>query len=283
MITVTGATGHLGRLVVEQLLDRGVPAAGIVAAVRAPEKAADLAARGVQVREADYDRPETLAAALAGTDRLLLVSGNELGQRLRQHGNVVEAARSAGVSLLAYTSILAADTTSVPLGPEHKATEDLVRASGLPYVLLRNGWYLENYDLAGAVAQGVILGAAGEGRVSAATRADFAAAAVAVLTGDGHAGKVYELGGDEAFTLAELAAEVTRQSGTEVAYRDLPVDEYARTLAGFGLPEPVARMLADSDAGLARGDLHTGTGDLSRLIARPTTPLPDAVAQHLKP
>ncbi|MEV0734260.1 SDR family oxidoreductase [Polymorphospora sp. NPDC050346] len=283
MITVTGATGHLGRLVVEQLLDRGVPAAGIVAAVRAPEKAADLAARGVQVREADYDRPETLAAALAGTDRLLLVSGNELGQRLRQHGNVVEAARSAGVSLLAYTSILAADTTSVPLGPEHKATEDLVRASGLPYVLLRNGWYLENYDLAGAVAQGVILGAAGEGRVSAATRADFAAAAVAVLTGDGHAGKVYELGGDEAFTLAELAAEVTRQSGTEVAYRDLPVDEYARTLAGFGLPEPVARMLADSDAGLARGDLHTDSGDLSRLVGRPTTPLPDAVAQHLKP
>jgi NAD(P)H dehydrogenase (quinone) len=284
VITVTGATGHLGRLVIDALLARGVAAGEIIAAVRSPEKAADIAGLGVQVREADYDRPETLAAAFAGTDRLLLISGSEVGKRVPQHGAAVEAAKAAGVSLIAYTSILRADTSGLALAAEHKATEDLVRESGLPFVLLRNGWYFENYteNLAPAFQFGAIAGAAGDGRISAATRADFAAAAAAVVAQDGHAGKVYELGGDEAFTMAELAAEVSRQSGREIAYADLPAEEYVKVLVGAGLPEAFAGILADSDVGVSRGELYTDSKDLSTLIGRPTTPLADALAPAVK-
>jgi NAD(P)H dehydrogenase (quinone) len=283
-ITVTAATGHLGRLVVEDLLSRGVPAGEIVAAVRSPEKAADLAALGVQVREADYTRPETLATAFAGTDKLLLISGSEAGQRLPQHKNAVDAAVAAGVSLIAYTSILFADTTAVPLAPEHKATEEYIRASGLPFVFLRNGWYIENYtaNLAPAFEHGAIIGASGEGRVGAATRADYAAAAAAVLVGDGHTNTVYELGGDQPFSIAELAAEVSRQSGKEVVYRDLPASEYIQALVGFGLPEGFAAALAGADLGIVAGELTTDSGDLTRLIGRPTTPLSEAVTAALK-
>lgn len=284
MITVTGATGHLGRLVVETLLDRGVPADQIVAAVRTPAKAADLAARGVQVRAADYTEPETLAAAFAGTDKLLLVSSSEVGRRLPQHENVVRAAVAAGVSLIAYTSILHADTTGLALAGEHKATEAVIRDSGLPYVFLRNGWYVENYteNLGPALQFGAIPGSAGDGRISAATRADFAAAAAAVLTGEGHAGKAYELGGDTPFTMAELAAEVSARSGKPVGYQDLPAEEYVKVLVGAGVPETFARLLADSDLGIARGELFTDSGHLSQLIGRPATPLVDAVAAALK-
>ncbi|HEY8532981.1 MAG TPA: SDR family oxidoreductase [Micromonospora sp.] len=283
MITVTAATGQLGRRVVTALLDRGVPASGIVAAVRDPAKAADLAARGVTVRHADYDRPETLPAAFAGTHRLLLISSNQIGRRVLQHRAVVEAARQIGVELLAYTSLLHADTSGMVLAEEHRATEELIRASGLPYVFLRNSWYLENYTatLAPVLRHGVILGAAGEGRVSAASRADFAAAAAAVLTGDGHAHTTYELGGDSAFTMAELAAEVSRQSGTTVVYRDLSVDEYRAALVAGGLSEAEATLLADSDAGVARGELATDSGHLRALIGRPTTTLAQAVASGL--
>lgn len=283
-ITVTGATGKLGRLAIQELLDRGVPAGEIVAAVRSPEKAADLAARGVQVREADYTRPETLATAFAGTDKLLLISGSEVGQRVPQHQNAVDAAVAAGVSLIAYTGVLNADTTGIALAAEHKATEEIIRGSGLPYVFLRHGWYVENYteNLAPALQHGAILGAAGEGRVAAATRADFAAAAAAVLTGEGPTNIAYELGGDEPFTLAELAAEVSRQSGTEVVYRDLPADEYAKALVAVGLPEGYAGILADSDLGIARGELTTGSGHLRSLIGRPSTGLADAVAVALE-
>ncbi|MEH1013262.1 SDR family oxidoreductase [Micromonospora sp. CPCC 206060] len=284
MIVVTGATGQLGRLVVSELLSRGVPASDVVAAVRTPEKAADLAALGVVVREADYDRPETLDSAFAGADRLLLVSANEVGRRLDQHRNVIDAAVRAGVRLLAYTSLLRADTSTLPLAPEHKATEELIRASGLPFSLLRNGWYTENYtgNLAGTLAHGAVLGSAGTGRISAATRADYAAAAVTVLTGEGHENTVYELGGDQAFTLADLADEIARQTGTDVVYRDLPVEEFTAALVAAGLPEPYAAMLAACDLGIAEGELATDRDDLRRLAGRPTTSLADAVAVALK-
>ncbi|HKT00092.1 MAG TPA: SDR family oxidoreductase [Rugosimonospora sp.] len=284
MITVTGATGHLGRLVIAELLERGVPAGEIVAAVRSPEKAADLAAKGVVVRRADYTDPDSLAAAFAGTGKLLLISGSEVGQRVAQHRNAIAAAVAAGVSQIVYTSILYADTTSNPLGPEHLATEGLLRESGLPFVVLRNGWYLENYteNLAPALQSGVILGSAGEGRISAAARADYAAAAAAVLTGDVPGGTVYELGGDAAFSMAELAAEVSRQSSKEIAYRDLPEQEYAAALTGFGLPEAYAGMLAGSDVSIASGVLYVDSRQLSALAGRPTTTLADAVALALK-
>jgi len=284
MIAVTGATGHLGRLAIENLLDRGVPAGEIVAIARNPEKAQDLAARGVQVRQADYTRPETLVAALQGVEKLLLVSGSELGQRLAQHTNIVRAAREAGVRFLAYTSILNAGTSKMQLAAEHLASEELIRASGIPFVLLRNSWYLENYteNLGPALEYGALLGSADDGRVSAATRADYAAAAAAVVTGEGHENRTYELGGDESFTLSELAEIISRESGRPVAYRDLPEEEYAQALMSFGLPEPVARMLADSDRGIARGELFTESGDLRRLIGRPTTPPREAVAAALR-
>lgn len=284
LIAVTGATGHLGRLVVEALLGRGVPAGRVVAAVRDPEKAAGLASRGVQVRRADYMQPETLDAAFEGVGRLLLVSGNEVGRRVAQHGNVVLAAKRVGVELLAYTSILRADTSGMILAGEHRETEVLIRDSGLSHALLRNGWYFENYDGAvkQALAHGVILGSAGEGRVSAASRADYAEAAAAVLTGEGHANKIYELAGDGGFTYGELAAEVARQAGREVVYKDIPADAYAETLVGYGLPEPLARALADSDLGIERGELFDNGGELRTLLGRPTTTLADAVAEALK-
>ncbi|MFL5382861.1 MAG: SDR family oxidoreductase [Longimicrobiaceae bacterium] len=284
MIAVTGATGHLGRLAIENLLERGVPAGRIVALVRSPEKAKELAERGVQVRQADYTRPETLGPALQGVETLLLVSANEVGQRLAQHRNVVEAARQAGVKLIAYTSILKADTSRMQLAGEHLATEELIRASGIPFVFLRNGWYLENYtgNLGPALEHGALLGSADDGRVSAAARADYAAAAAAVVTEPGHENRVYELGGDEAFTLAELTEVISRESGKPVEYRNLPEEEYAGVLASFGVPDPFPRVLADSDRGLARGELFTDSGDLRRLIGRPTTTAREAVAAALR-
>lgn len=283
MITVTGATGHLGRLAVEDLLARGVPASEIIAPVRTPAKAADLAERGVNVREADYSRPETLPAALTGTDRLLLVSSSEVGQREQQHRNAIEAAKAAGVGLIAYTSILRADTSNLMLAAEHLATERILREAGIPFTLLRNGWYIENYTgtLATALEHGAILGSAGEGRVAAATRADYAGAAAAVVTGEGHEGEVYELAGDTAFTMAELAETITQVSGTKVVYQDLPAEEYAKALAGFGVPEAMAGVLADSDQGVKRGELANGSGDLARLLGRPTTALANAVRAAL--
>jgi NAD(P)H dehydrogenase (quinone) len=278
MIVVTGATGHLGQLVIEQLLQR-VPASGIAVAVRNVEKAADFAARGIDVRHADYDRPETLDAAFRGAEKVLLISANEIGKRAAQHRNVVEAVKSSGARLLVYTSILNAGGSGIGLAKEHLATEELIRASGVPYVILRNGWYIENYteNLAPALQYGAIAGSAGTGRVAAATRADYAAAAVAVLTEDGHEGKTYELAGDTPFTLAELAAEVSRHAGKPVTYSDLPPAGYRDLLLGAGLPAPVAEMLVDADLGLGRGELDSDSGDLRRLIQRPTTPLGDAV------
>ncbi|HVP67172.1 MAG TPA: NAD(P)H-binding protein [Anaeromyxobacteraceae bacterium] len=283
MIAATGATGHLGRHVMNQLLEGGA-AEEVVAAVRSPDRAGDLAARGVHVRRADYDAPETLAGAFQGVDKLLLISANELGKRVQQHRAAVAAAKKASVKLLVYTSLLHADTSGISLAGEHLATEKAIREAGIPFVILRNGWYLENYteNLGPALRHGVMLGAAKAGRIAAASRADYAAAAVTVLTARGHAGKVYELAGDTSFTRADLAAEVARQSGKPVAYSDMPAATYAETLRGLGVPGPVADMLASADEGIARGELDDRSGDLRRLIGRPTATLAEAVAEGLK-
>ncbi|WP_342118200.1 SDR family oxidoreductase [Pseudoduganella sp. OTU4001] len=277
MIVVTGASGALGQMVVQGLLDK-VPAQQIVAAVRDPAKAAHLAARGVQVRQADYDDPASLDAALAGAEKVLLVSSNAVGQRLPQHLNVIAAARRAGVRLLAYTSILHADRSPLALADEHVATEAAIRDSGLPYSLLRNGWYFENFNtrIAGAAQRGEVAGCAGEGRISAAARADYAAAAVAVLTSDAPL-PVYELAGSTSFTLAELAAETARQSGRPAIYRDIPQAEYANVLGSVGVPAPWPQLLADADAGTARGGLFDDGKALEKLIGRPTRNLSQAV------
>lgn len=284
MIAVTGASGHLGRLAIEALLARGVPAGEIVAVVRTPEKVADLAGRGVQVRRAAYEAPDALRAAFRGVDKVYFISGSEVGQRIPQHRNVIEAAKASGVGLVVYTSAPHADTAEYRLAEEHRETERMIRESGVPYVILRNGWYMENYtrQIAEALEHGGIFGCAGEGRVSAATRADLAEAAAVVLTTPGHEGKTYELGGDEAFTMAEFAAELSRQADDEVVYKDFPFDNYVKVLVSYGVPEPFARLLADSDLGVGRGELYIDTGDLSRLLGRPATTMKEAIAAALR-
>jgi NAD(P)H dehydrogenase (quinone) len=278
-IVVTGATGHLGRLVVEDLLDRGVVPDTIVATGRNVAKLGDLADRGVRVTAVDHGDPDSLRRAFDGAEKVLLVSGSDPGARVQQHRNVIEAAREAGVDLLAYTSIAHADRTQMQLAADHQATEAALRESGVPHVLLRNSWYLENYtaQLPVYVQTGAVVGSADDGRISAATRADYAAAAAAVLVADDQAGAVYELGGDDAFTLSDLAQAVSEATGKPIVYRDLPVEALIETLVGAGIPEPYAAVLADSDLGVARGDLYVDTGDLSRLIGRPTTSMPEAV------
>jgi NAD(P)H dehydrogenase (quinone) len=278
MIIVTAASGQLGRLVIAELLKR-VPAENIVAAVRDPAKAVDLADQGVLVRHADYNDPASLDAAFEGATKVLLISSNDLGNRVSQHRNVIDAAARAKVGLLAYTSVLHADRSTLGLAGEHRATEDAVRASGLPYSLLRNGWYVENYtvSLGGAIAHGALAGGAGEGRISAAARADYAEAAAVVLASGGAVEQVYELAGDTAFTLAELAAEVSRQSGKDIPFHNLPQKDYAELLVNVGLPAPLASLIADSDAQAAQGALFDDSRTLGKLIGRPTISLADAV------
>ena len=279
---VTGATGKLGRLVLDELLQH-TDAANIVALAREPGALADYAEKGVHVRPADYDDPDSLKAAFAGVDRVLLISGNAVGQRERQHGNVIEAAKQAGASYLAYTSILKGDRSRLALAPEHVATEKLLKNSGLNYDVLRNGWYSENYTggLAQSLESGKIFGAVGAGKLSTATRADLAAgAAAALLRGKG--GDTYELAGDQAWTMPEFAAEVSRQSGKPVAYIDQSEAEYARVLEGAGLPPPIAAMLASTSALSAEGELYDEGKDLSRLSGRPTTPISETIAAALK-
>ncbi len=282
MIGITGATGHLGQLTVQALLDRGVPTTEIVALVRNPEKASGLTAKGVQVRHADYTQPETLRVALQGIDKLLLISSNDIANRVIPQQNVVEAAKQAGVKLIAYTSILRADTSTMRLAEDHKHTEAAIRESDIPFVFLRNGWYLENYNPTQAAEHGVIAGSAGGGRVSAAARADYAEAAAVVLSQDGHETAIYELGGDEGFTLEELAAEVQAQSGQPVRYQNMPEADYAAMLKGFGLPDVMAEKLADADTKLEQGELYIDNRDLSRLIGRPTTTLSAGVKVALQ-
>jgi NAD(P)H dehydrogenase (quinone) len=282
MIVVTGATGQLGRLVIKALL-KTQPASDIVAAVRSPEKAADLAALGVQVRRADYNEPATLDTAFKGADKVLLISSSELGRRAVQHRAAINAAKRNGVQLIGYTSVLRADTSPLGLADEHRETEGALRASGVPFVLLRNGWYTENYlrSLAAALEHGAILGSADDGKIASAARADYAEAAALVMTRDAQAGRVYELAGDSAYTLTELAAEVTRQSGKKVEYQNLSEADYKAALVGVGLPEVVAALLSDSDAAASKGALFDDAHQLSQLLGRPTTPLATVVGEAL--
>ncbi|MFJ6214947.1 SDR family oxidoreductase [Streptomyces sp. NPDC092296] len=280
---VTGATGHLGRLVVEALLRRGVEPSEIVATGRDIGKIKDLADRGVTVRRADFTDSDSLTAAFAGAEKLLLVSTDALGSRTDGHRRAIDVARAAGVTTLAYTSITKADSARMTLATEHRETEQYLQAGGAPFVILRNSWYLENYtgQLATYLEHGSVLGSAGQGLVSAATRADYAEAAAVVLTTEGHQGTVYELGGDQPFTLSDLAAALSAATGREISYTDLPAPAYAEVLTGAGVPQGFAEVLADADLGLARGELRTDSGDLRRLLGRPTTTLAAAISAAL--
>jgi NAD(P)H dehydrogenase (quinone) len=282
MIVVTGATGKLGHHVIEGLL-KTVPAQEIVAAVRNPGKAEAFTAQGIQARAADYGKPETLAAAFAGAEKVLLISSSDLNDRVGQHKAAIDAARAAGVKLLVYTSLLRAADATTLLAADHKATEAYLQASGVPFVVLRNGWYLENHTeaIAPALQHGAVIGASGEGRFAAASRADFAAAAVAVLTTNGHEGKRYELAGDNSYSLTEYAAEVSKQAGKPVVFANLPEEKYAEALAGFGLPAPLPQILANADSGASRGELDETSHTLRKLIGRATTPLAEAVKAAL--
>lgn len=278
MIAITGATGQLGQHVIESLL-KTVPASQIVAIVRNPAKATALSQQGITVRQADYSDEAAFTTALQGIDKLLLISSSEVGQRAPQHRNVINAAKAAHVKFIAYTSLLHADTSPLGLADEHVATEQMLAESGIAYALLRNGWYTENYlaSAPAALEHGVFIGAAGEGKIASATRADYAAAAARVISEDGHAGKTYELAGDDGWTLSQLAAELAKQSGKKVVYQNLSEADFAAALKGVGLPAGLADMLADSDTGASKGGLFDDSHTLSKLIGRPTTSLADSV------
>ncbi|MEB2757734.1 SDR family oxidoreductase [Citrobacter freundii] len=278
MIAITGATGQLGQHVIESLL-KTVPASQIVAIVRNPAKATALSQQGITVRQADYSDEAAFTTALQGIDKLLLISSSEVGQRAPQHRNVINAAKAAHVKFIAYTSLLHADTSPLGLADEHVATEQMLAESGIAYALLRNGWYTENYlaSAPAALEHGVFIGAAGEGKIASATRADYAAAAARVISEDGHAGKTYELAGDAGWTLSQLAAELAKQSGKKVVYQNLSEADFAAALKGVGLPAGLADMLADSDSGASKGGLFDDSHTLSKLIGRPTTSLADSV------
>ncbi|HGW1000038.1 SDR family oxidoreductase [Raoultella ornithinolytica] len=278
MIAITGATGQLGHLVLQNLL-KTTAASQIVAIVRNPAKAEALSQQGIVVRQADYTDEAAFTAALQGVDKLLLISSSEVGQRTPQHRNVIHAAKAAGVKFIAYTSLLHADKSPLGLHVEHVETEKMLADSGIPYALLRNGWYTENYLASAppALEHGVFIGAAGDGKIASATRADYAEAAAHVIAEEGHAGKVYELAGDEAWTLSELAAALSKQSGKNVVYQNLSEADFAAALKSVGLPAGLADMLADSDVGAAKGGLFDDSRTLSALIGRPTTPLAESI------
>lgn len=278
-IGITGATGQLGRLVVEKLKQRA-NAEDLVALVRSPKKAADL---GIEAREFDYSKSGALVDALQGIDHLLLISGSEVGQRKAQHENIIKAAGEAGVKWIVYTSLLHTDTSSLSLAGEHLATEELLKASGIPHTILRNGWYTENYTVSvpGAVEAGAFIGSAGDGKISSAAREDYAEAAAVVLTGKGHEGKMYELAGDVAYTLRDLAAEISRQTDKDIPYNNLSEEEYAGVLKSVGVPEGFAQAIAGWDIGVSKDDLFEDNKVLSGLIGRPTTTLAASVKKAL--
>jgi len=279
-IAVTGATGQLGRLVVEQLKSR-TSADNIVALVRTPEKALDL---GVNARDFDYNQTEGLEEALNGVDTLLLISGSEVGQRATQHSNVIEAAKKGGIKWIVYTSLLHADTSTLSLAGEHLATEKMLKESGVEHTILRNGWYTENYtgSIDGALAGGAFIGSAGNGKISSAARADFAEAAAVVLSDESHKGKVYELAGDDSYTLSDLAEEISKQTGKDVPYKNLAEADYASALKSFGIPEAFAEAIASWDVSASKGDLFDDSKQLSKLIGRATTPMAETVKVTLK-
>ena len=275
MIAITGATGQLGHYVIESLM-KTVPASQIVAIVRNPAKAQALTAQGITVRQADYGDEAALTSALQGVEKLLLISSSEVGQRAPQHRNVINAAKAADVKFIAYTSLLHADSSPLGLADEHIETEKMLADSGIVYTLLRNGWY----SAPAALEHGVFIGAAGDGKIASATRADYAVAAARVISEAGHEGKVYELAGDSAWTLTQLAAELTKQSGKPITYQNLSEADFAAALKSVGLPDGLADMLADSDVGASKGGLFDDSKTLSKLIGRPTTTLAESVS-HL--
>ena len=272
-IGITGATGQLGSLVLEELIKKQ-GTSNLVALVRSPEKVQEVEARAF-----DYEKPEDLAASLEGIDKLLLISGNEIGKRASQHKNVIDAAKKAGVQWIVYTSILKADTSTISLAGEHLITEKLLHESGITFTLLRNGWYTENYmgSVGGAIASGAFIGSAENGNISSASRQDFAEAAAIVLTDEKHKGKVYELAGDDSFTLEDLAKEISKQTGKEIPYKNLPEAEYSQALKSFGLPEAYADGIASWDVSASKGDLYDDSKTLSSLLGHPTTPLSESV------
>lgn len=283
MIAVTGATGQLGQLVIKHLLNKVEPQQ-IVALVRNIEKAASLTSLGVQVRQADYSKPETLESALDGVAKLLLISSSEVGQRATQHKNVIDAAKKAGVELLAYTSLLHADTSPLALAEEHVVTEAYLKQAEAPHVLLRNGWYTENYlaSVAPALANGGFIGCAQDGKISSAAREDYAEAAAAVLTSEAEQnGKVYELSGDEAYTLSELSALISKKSGKAIPYINMEEADFAKALEGAGLPAPFAAVLANSDTGASQGALYDDSKTLSALIGHPTKSLEQLISDYI--
>ncbi|HEA0368931.1 TPA: SDR family oxidoreductase [Salmonella enterica] len=281
MIAITGATGQLGQHVIENLL-KTTPASHLVAIVRNPKKAAPLSQRGIAVRLADYANEAALTTALQGVDKLLLISSSEVGQRTAQHRNVIQAAITAKVKFIAYTSLLHADKSPLALADEHIETEKMLAESGIPHTLLRNGWYTENYlaSVPAALKHGVFIGAAGEGKIASAMRADYAAAA-RVISEEGHAGNVYELAGDDAWTLSQLVDELTHQSGKKIVYQNLSEVDFAAALKGAGLPDGLADMLANSDVGAAKGGLFDDSHTLRKLIGRPTTMLTESLRSVL--
>ncbi|MCW8143052.1 SDR family oxidoreductase [Agrobacterium tumefaciens] len=278
---VTGSTGQLGRLVIEELLKR-VPANCIVAGVRSPdhEVARQFSARGVEIRVADYARPDTLSSAFEGIGRLLMISSTAGANRVAQHHNVINAAKAANVGLVAYTSLLHANSATSGLGEDHNLTEAALRTSGLPFVLLRHGWYTENHtpSVPPALQYGAVIGCAGQGRFSSATRADYAAADAVVLTMDGQEGRVYELAGDESYDLTDLANTIASAAGRPVTYQDMPKAKFKQALIGMGLPDVLAELISDADIGASKGELEDHGRQLSALIGRPTTPLRQIVA-----
>lgn len=278
-IGITGATGQLGQLVVQKLKDKN-PDAKLVALVRNPDKAKPL---GIEAKAFDYEQPEALPKALEDIDRLVFISGSEIGKRETQHKNVINAAKQAQVKQIAYTSLLHADTSSMILAPEHLATEKMLQDSGIPHTILRNGWYTENYTagLKQAVEQGAIIGSAGDGKISSATREDYAEAIAETIINDDHTGKTYELAGDQTFTMQDLAAEVSKQTGKNIEFVNLPEAEYAQKLQEIGLPEGMAKAFGSLDYSASKNDLHDESGELARLINRPTTSLSQAVKTGL--
>lgn len=282
MIVITGATGQLGRHVIQFLLQK-IPASEIIAAVRNPDKAKDLADLGLQIRLADYSRPSTLAEAFKGADKLLLISSSEVGSRVPQHRAVIDAAKHSGIKLIAYTSILKAANSPLALASEHLETEKALMTSGIPFVLLRNGWYTENYaaSIQAAIAHNTFIGSAGDGKIASAAREDYAEAAATVLLNPPVSGTVYELAGDDNYTLAEFAKEIEKQSGIDVSYVNLPPSDFAAALEGAGLPKPFADLLADSDLGASKGGLFDDSHQLSKLIGRPTTPYSKVISASM--
>jgi NAD(P)H dehydrogenase (quinone) len=278
-IAVTGATGQLGQLVVEQLKKR-IANEEIVALARKLEKASGL---GVEVREFDYTKPEIMEASLKGIDYLLLISGSEFGQRAAQHTNVINAAKKAGVKWIVYTSLLRADTTGINIAGEHLASEKALKESGITYTILRNGWYSGNYTMSipGALKGGAFLGSAKDGKISSAPRADYAEAAAIVLTDESYKGKTFELAGDSSYTLSDLAAEVSKQSGESIPYKDIPEQEYANILKNIGLPEGMANAFASWDVNASKGDLFDDSKTLSKILGRPTTPISESIKAAL--